>query len=178
MNIYDFNMKDAHGQLIPLSDYRGKVLLVVNTATRCGLTPQYQQLQDLYAQYAAQGLEILDFPCNQFREQAPEDSSEIEHICQSKFGTQFKVFDKIDVNGPNAAPLYVYLKSQQAHDKGDHRFKDFLLKLASMGEKREGNDIKWNFTKFLINREGEVVERFAPSVSPAEIADDIQLLLS
>ena len=178
MNIYDFTMKDAHGNDVNLADYKGKVVLIVNTATRCGLTPQYEQLQDLHAKYSSQGLEILDFPCNQFREQAPENSAEIEQICQTKFGTQFKVFEKIDVNGANAHPLYVYLKTQKMEDKGDHTFKDFLLKLATIGEKREGNDIKWNFTKFLINREGEVVERFAPSVSPTEIEDDLQLLLS
>ncbi|STZ76698.1 glutathione peroxidase [Bergeriella denitrificans] len=177
MNIYDFTMKDAQGNDTALSDYRGKVLLIVNTATRCGLTPQYEELQELYGRYAAQGLEILDFPCNQFREQAPESSSEIAQVCQMKFGTQFKIFDKIDVNGPNTAPLYAYLKAQKPEDKGNLSFKDLLIKLASLGEKREGSDIKWNFTKFLVNRNGEVVERFAPSVKPSEIEDDIQILL-
>ncbi|MCP1659512.1 glutathione peroxidase [Neisseria perflava] len=176
-SVYDFTMKDAKGADVALSDYKGKVLLIVNTATRCGLTPQYEELQKLYDQYAAQGLEILDFPCNQFREQAPESSSEIAQVCQMKFGTKFKIFDKIEVNGPNAAPLYVYLKAQKPEDKGNHVFKDLLIRLASMGENREGSDIKWNFTKFLINRDGEVVERFAPSVTPSEIADDIQALL-
>ncbi|ASK26725.1 glutathione peroxidase [Neisseria chenwenguii] len=177
MNIYDFTVKDAQGRDVALADYRGKVLLIVNTATRCGLTPQYEELQKLYAQYAEQGLEILDFPCNQFREQAPESSGEIEQVCKTKFGTEFKIFDKIEVNGPNAAPLYIYLKTQKPEDKGNHVFKDFLLKLASLGEKREGSDIKWNFTKFLVSRDGEVVERFAPSVPPSEITDDIQILL-
>lgn len=177
MNIYDFTMKDAQGQSIKLADYRGKVLLVVNTATHCGLTPQYEALQKLYDQYADQGLEILDFPCNQFREQAPESSSEIAQICQMKFGTRFKIFDKIEVNGAHTAPLYAYLKAQKTEDKGNHIFKDLLLKLASLGEKREGSDIKWNFTKFLINREGKVVARFAPSVTPVEIENDIKALL-
>ena len=175
--LYDFTMQDAQGNSIHLADYQGKVLLIVNTATRCGLTPQYEELQNLYAQYAPQGLEILDFPCNQFREQAPESSEEIAQVCQMKFGTRFKIFDKIDVNGPNAAPLYVYLKAQQPEDEGGQKFKEFLLKLASLGEKREGSDIKWNFTIFLVNRDGEVVKRFAPSVPPSEIADDIQALL-
>ena len=170
-------MKTATGEEKSLSDFRGKVLLIVNTASQCGLTPQYEQLQDLYVQYRAQGFEILDFPCNQFREQAPEQGAEYAQVCQMKFGTEFTIFDRIDVNGANAHPLYVYLKQQQAQDKGNHLFKDFLLKLASLGEKREGSDIKWNFTKFLVNREGEVVERFAPSVSPSEIEDDIQALL-
>lgn len=176
-SIYDFTMKTATGEEKSLSDFRGKVLLIVNTASQCGLTPQYEQLQDLYVQYRAQGFEILDFPCNQFREQAPEQGAEYAQVCQMKFGTEFTIFDRIDVNGANTHPLYVYLKQQQPQDKGNHLFKDFLLKLASLGEKREGSDIKWNFTKFLVNREGEVVERFAPSVSPSEIEDDIQALL-
>lgn len=177
MNIYSFSMKDAQGSIIDFADYKGKVLLIVNTATRCGLTPQYEELQSLYEQYAAQGLEILDLPCNQFREQAPESSEEIAQVCQMKFGTKFKIFDKIDVNGENAAPLYTYLKAQKPEDQGGSAFKELLLKLASIGEKREGSDIKWNFTKFLINRNGEVIERFAPSVKPSEIVDDIQALL-
>ncbi|UOO81575.1 glutathione peroxidase [Uruburuella testudinis] len=176
-NLYQFTLPDAQGNEISLSDYRGKVLLIVNTATRCGLTPQYEQLQQLYAQYAPQGLEILDFPCNQFREQAPESSAEIAQSCQLKFGTKFTIFSKIDVNGAHEHPLYTYLKAQQPEDSGGQKFKEFLLKLASLGEKREGSDIKWNFTKFLVNRDGEVVKRFAPSVSPAEIADDIEALL-
>ncbi|PSJ79963.1 glutathione peroxidase [Neisseria iguanae] len=177
MKIYDFAVKNAQGQEVNLGDYKGKVLLIVNTATRCGLTPQYEELQTLYDQYAGQGFEILDFPCNQFREQAPESSREIAQICQMKFCTKFKIFDKINVNGENAAPLYAYLKSEKPEDKGNHVFKDLLLKLASIGEKREGSDIKWNFTKFLVNRNGEVVARFAPSVKPSEIEGDIRALL-
>ena len=177
-SIYDFTLPDAQNRPVSFEQYRGKVLLIVDTATRCGLTPQYQQLQDLYAQFHAQGLEILDFPCNQFREQAPESSEEIAQICQTRFGTEFTVFQKTKVNGPDESPLYTWLKQQKPEDKGGHAFKEMLLKLASLGEKREGSDIKWNFTKFLVNRNGEVVERFAPSVKPAEIADDLALLLS
>ncbi|QEY24386.1 glutathione peroxidase [Neisseria animalis] len=177
MTLYDFTVKDTQGNNVSLADYRGKVLLIVNTATRCGLTPQYEELQAMYDKYAEQGFEILDFPCNQFREQAPESSEEIAQVCQMKFGTKFKIFDKIDVNGAHTAPLYAYLKTQKTEDQGNHTFKDLLLKLASLGEKREGSDIKWNFTKFLINRNGEVVERFAPSVKPSEIESDIQALL-
>lgn len=177
MGIYDFQMKDAEGNAVDLSGYRGKVLLIVNTATRCGLTPQYEALQKLYAQYTVEGLEILDFPCNQFREQAPESSGEIAQVCMMKFGTKFKIFDKIEVNGANTAPLYAYLKSVKPQDKGNHLFKDFVLKLAALGEKRDEGDIKWNFTKFLVNRDGEVVERFAPSVTPEEIEADIRALL-
>lgn len=175
--LYDFTVHTVDGSSKSLADYRGKVLLIVNTATRCGLTPQYEALQALYRQYRTQGFEILDFPCNQFREQAPESSSEISQICQTKFGTEFDIFDKIEVNGPHTSPLYTFLKQQQPEDRGNHAFKDLLLRLASLGEKREGSDIKWNFTKFLVNREGEVVARFAPSVAPAEIADDIEVLL-
>lgn len=176
MNIYDFSA-NLSGQPKLLSAYKGKVLLIVNTASRCGLTSQYEQLQDLYQQYSAQGLEILDFPCNQFREQAPESNEEYVQVCQMKFGTEFPIFDRIDVNGKNQHPLYAYLKQQQPEDKGDLSFKDFLIRLASLGEKRENSDIKWNFTKFLINRDGEVVARFAPTVLPAELVDDIEALL-
>lgn len=176
MNIYDFSVS-LNGKPQSLSVYRGKVLLIVNTASRCGLTSQYSQLQDLYAQYSALGLEVLDFPCNQFREQAPENTQEYTQFCQLKFGTQFPIFDKIEVNGKNEHPLYTYLKQQLPEDKGNVSFKDFLIKLVSLGEKREGSDIKWNFTKFLVNREGEVVARFAPTVSPSELADDIEALL-
>ena len=177
-NIYDFTMKTALGEEKSLADYRGKVLLIVNTASRCGLTPQYEELQQLYSQYQAQGLEILDFPCNQFREQAPENSLEYMNTCKSKFGTQFTIFEKIDVNGVNAHPLYTYLKSEKAEDEGDFKFKDLLLRLASLGEERSGSDIKWNFTKFLVNREGEVVARYAPSTTPLELEGVIQNLLA
>lgn len=175
--LYDFVMKDAHGNDVALSAYAGKVLLIVNTATRCGLTPQYSELQTLYARYAAQGLEILDFPCNQFRNQAPEASGEIEQVCQTKFGTQFKIFDKINVNGVDAHPLYRYLKAQQPHDSGGGGLKGALLKLAALGSKREAGDIEWNFTKFLVDRNGRVVNRFAPAVTPLSIEGEIKSLL-
>lgn len=177
-SIYDFSVRTAQGQNRSLADYRGKVLLIVNTASRCGLTPQYTALQNMYARYREQGLEILDFPCNQFREQAPETGEEYAQVCQMKFGTEFTIFDKIDVNGEHAHPLYVFLKNQQSEDKGNALFQDLLIRLASLGEKREGIDIKWNFTKFLVNREGEVVARFAPSVSPEDLSDEIEKLLS
>lgn len=176
--LYRFTLNIADGTPRSLADYQGKVLLIVNTATHCGLTPQYTQLQDLYAKYREKGLEILDFPCNQFREQAPENGTEYAQVCQMKFGTQFTIFDKIEVNGANAHPLYVYLKQQQPEDKSNQAFKDLLIRLASLGEKREGSDIKWNFTKFLVNRSGEVVARFAPSTAPNDIAIDIERLLA
>ena len=178
MSIYTFTLQDAHKQTISLSDYKGKVLLIVNTATRCGLTSQYEELQQLYARYQEQGLEILDFPCNQFREQAPESSGEIVQVCQTKFGTKFKIFDKIEVNGINEHPLYTWLKAQQPEDRGGSGFKELLLRLASLGESRDGSDIKWNFTKFLINRKGEVVARYAPSEKPLSLETEIQRLLA
>ena len=157
MSIYDFTVKDAKGQEVNLADYKGKVLLVVNTATGCGFTPQYEGLQDLYEKYNEQGLEILDFPCNQFANQAPGTEEEIVVFCQSRYGVTFRQFAKIEVNGKNEHPLYTYLKAQK---KG-------VL----------GSNIKWNFTKFLIDREGNVVERFAPTTTPESLDEKIKELL-
>lgn len=157
MNIYDFTVKAKDGSEVPLSDYRGKVLLIVNTATGCGFTPQYEGLQDLYEKYQGKGFEILDFPCNQFANQAPGTEEEIEDFCQSRYGVTFKLFKKIEVNGKNEEPLYTYLKSQQGGVMG--------------------NNIKWNFTKFLVDREGNVVKRFAPAVTPEKIDDSVAKLL-
>ncbi|MBR6407207.1 MAG: glutathione peroxidase [Clostridia bacterium] len=158
MTFYDFTVKDARGTDVSLADYKGKVLLVVNTATGCGFTPQYEGLQDLYEKYQAQGLEILDFPCNQFGGQAPGTEEEIVDFCQSRYGVTFKQFAKICVNGENEAPLYAFLKSQ----------KGGVL----------GSRIKWNFTKFLIDREGNVVDRYAPASAPEKLEDDIRKLLA
>lgn len=157
MNIYDYKVKDAGGNMVDLQDYKGKVLLIVNTATGCGFTPQYEGLQDLYEKYQAQGFEILDFPCNQFGNQAPGTEAEIEDFCQSRYGVTFKMFAKVNVNGDAEEPLFTYLKSQQ---KG-------LM----------GNKIKWNFTKFLVDRNGKVVDRFAPTVTPEKIDTEIAKLL-
>lgn len=158
MSIYDFTVKDNKGADVSLEAYRGKVLLIVNTATGCGFTPQYDGLQDLYEKYAGQGFEILDFPCNQFAGQAPGSAEEIESFCTGRFGITFKQFAKIEVNGKNEAPLYTYLKSK----------KGGVL----------GKRIKWNFTKFLVNREGEVIARFAPTVTPAKMDEAIKEALS
>lgn len=157
MSIYDFTMKDAQGSEVSLKDYQGKVLLVVNTATGCGFTPQYEGLQKLYDQYQAQGFEILDFPCNQFGNQAPGTEGEIVSFCQLTYGVSFKQFAKIEVNGANESPLYTYLKKQ----------KGGML----------GSNIKWNFTKFLVDRQGNVVARFAPTVTPEKIEESIKALL-
>ncbi|MCR4676219.1 MAG: glutathione peroxidase [Sphaerochaetaceae bacterium] len=157
MGIYDFKMKDAKGELVDLSDYKGKVLLIVNTATGCGFTPQYEGLQKLYDTYREKGFEILDFPCNQFGNQAPGSDEEIVSFCTLKYNTTFRQFSKIEVNGKNEAPLYAYLKGQK---KG-------LF----------GSAIKWNFTKFLIDRNGNVIDRFGPTEIPEKIEDKIVSLL-
>ena len=149
MSIYDYKVKDAKGEMVDMADYKGKVLLIVNTATGCGFTPQYDGLEKLYADYKEKGFEILDFPCNQFGHQAPGTEEEIVSFCKMKFGTTFKQFAKIEVNGENEEPLYTYLKSQK---KG-------------VG----GSKIKWNFTKFLVDRDGNVVDRFGSTTTPEKI---------
>ena len=157
MSIYDFEVKDNKGNIINLSDYKNKVLLIVNTATGCGFTPQYTGLQELYNKYKEQGFEILDFLCNQFANQAPGTDDEIATFCTGRFGITFKQFAKIDVNGKNENPLYKYLKTQ----------KGGIL----------GTKIKWNFTKFLVDRNGNVIKRFAPTQTPEEIESSIQKIL-
>ncbi len=157
MGVYEYNVKTMKGEEKGLADYKGKVLLIVNTATGCGFTPQYTGLQALYAKYAGQGLEILDFPCNQFGNQAPGTDEEIHTFCTGRFGISFPQFDKIDVNGENEAPLYTWLKGQ----------KSGLL----------GGAVKWNFTKFLLDRQGNVVARYAPTTTPEALEKDIAALL-
>ena len=157
MTIYDFKVRSAKGEEVSMADYKGKVLLIVNTATGCGFTPQYEGLQKLYDKYRDKGLEILDFPCNQFGHQAPGTEEEIQEFCTLKYHTTFPLFAKVEVNGKNEEPLFRYLKSQEG---------GFL-----------GDDIKWNFTKFLVSREGTVVGRYAPITKPESIESDIQKLL-
>ena len=157
MNIYELTVKDAEGRERSLSEFGGKVLLIVNTATGCGFTPQYEGLQTLYERYREQGLEILDFPCNQFGGQAPGSEKEIVDFCQINYGVSFPQFSKIEVNGKNESPLYTFLKGEKG---------------GCMG-----NRIKWNFTKFLVDRGGRVVERFAPAVTPEKIEERIKELL-
>ncbi len=157
MKIYDFTVKGRAGEDVSLADYKGKVLLVVNTATGCGFTPQYEGLQKLYDSHQDKGFEILDFPCNQFANQAPGTNDEIQSFCTLNYGTTFPRFAKIDVNGKNASDLFKFLKKE----------KGSVL----------GSSIKWNFTKFLIDREGNVVKRFAPTDTPESIESDILALL-
>ena len=157
MGFYDYEANDKTGVTIKMEEYKGKVVLVVNTATKCGFTPQYDDLQDLYEVYQEQGLEILDFPCNQFGNQAPGSDEEITDFCNSRYGITFPQFAKVDVNGENEEALFTYLKSQQ---KG-------IM----------GSNIKWNFTKFLVDRNGNVVERFAPTKTPESIEEAVVKLL-
>lgn len=169
MDIYQFTVEDAQGKKVSLQEYSGKVLLIVNTATGCGFTPQYEGLEKLYATYRDRGFEILDFPCNQFRNQAPGTNEEIVSFCQLTYGVTFRTFSKIRVNGPEAEPLFTYLK-QEAAAAQEGGIKRQLSRLI-------GHEIKWNFTKFLIDREGKVIARYAPSTPPEKISDDIERLL-
>ena len=178
---YDIKVTNDAGQEVSLSDYRGQVLLIVNTATRCGFTPQYEELEALYEKYHAAGLEILDFPCNQFGQQAPGTISEIHQCCTANFNIQFPQFDKIDVNGPNASPLFTFLKAQQGFggfDSADERgkFMDQMLRRQDADYDKKA-DIKWNFTKFLVSRDGRVVRRFEPTdkMSNVEMAIEAEL---
>ena len=157
MTFYDFTVKDSGGKDISLADYRGKVVLVVNTATKCGFTPQYEGLEQLYTRFHDQGFEVLDFPCNQFAGQAPGSNAELAQFCQLRYHTTFKTFAKINVNGQDADPLYGWLKQQKSGIAG--------------------GSIKWNFTKFLIDRQGQVVDRYASQTKPEQIAERIAELL-
>lgn len=157
MSIYDFTVTDISGKPVSLEKYKGKVLLIVNTATGCGFTPQYEGLEELYEKYKASGFEVLDFPCNQFAGQAPGTEEEIVSFCQVKFGVSFDQFAKIRVNGEGEEPLYTYLKSRKTG--------------------KFGKQIKWNFTKFLVDREGNVAARYAPMTKPEAIEDAVKELL-
>ncbi|MBP5386040.1 MAG: nitroreductase family protein [Prevotella sp.] len=178
-SIYDFKVKDDADREISLSDYKGKVLLIVNTATRCGFTPQYKELEAIYEKYSKEGFEILDFPCNQFGEQAPGTIKEIHQFCTINFNINFPQFDKIEVNGANAHPLYVYLKSQKGFggfDVTDERGKmmDGMLRRQDADYDKKA-DIKWNFTKFLVSRDGRVLKRYEPTDKMSDIEADIQI---
>ena len=158
MNVFDFQATALDGKPVDLAQYRGKVLLIVNTASKCGFTPQYQGLETVYRELRGRGLEVLGFPCNQFGAQEPGTEEEIGAFCEKNYGVSFPMFAKVDVNGDNAHPLWKYLKGEAPGVLGT-----------------EG--IKWNFTKFLIGRDGQVAKRYAPTTKPEEIADDIERLL-
>ena len=180
--VYDFKVTNDEGKEVSLSDYKGKVILIVNTATRCGFTPQYKELEELYQKYSQSGLEILDFLCNQFGQQAPGSIEEIHNFCTANFNIHFPQFDKIDVNGDNAHPLFSYLKSKQAF--GGFDLNERLGKLLDdMMRKKDPEfdknpDIKWNFTKFLIDRQGNVIKRFEPTDKMADVEMEIAKALN
>lgn len=181
MRFYDFEAEDVYGDIHKMEEYKGKVVLVVNTATQCGFTPQYDDLQDIYEQYQQEGFEILDFPCNQFDGQAPESNEEIVSFCDAKFGITFRHYAKIDVNGEDAHPLYSFLKEQKGFsgfNKENSLTPILESRLARIHpDYKETSDIKWNFTKFLIDRDGNVVERFEPTEDMEVVAEKIKELL-
>ena len=179
MSIYDFTVKTRKGEEVSLESYRGKVLLIVNTATGCGFTPQYEGLENLYQKYHEKGLEILDFPCNQFGNQAPGNDDEIHEFCTLKYHTSFDQFAKVDVNGENEIELYTFLKSEKKYEKVKGIKDGITMKAIEKISKTVSNDsdIRWNFTKFLVDREGNVVQRFEPTVKPEDIDEEISKLI-
>ena len=179
--VFDFTVKDRKGQDVSLRSYQGEVLLIVNTATKCGFTPQYDELEKLYRDYHAQGFEILDFPCNQFGQQAPGTDESIHEFCKLNFGTDFPRFKKVKVNGPDADPLFKFLQEQKGFAGWDesHPIAPILDKMLSENapDYKQKPDIKWNFTKFLVNKYGIVVARFEPTEKIENIAKEIEALL-
>lgn len=178
IQIQEFTINTALGKPKSLADFRGKVLLIVNTASRCGCTPQYVELQYLYEKYRHLGLEILDFPTNQFG-QTPESALEYMRTCRAKFGTKFTIFEKIDVNGEHAHPLFVELKKAKPYDAVDNKDTDFFAQLSALGFQYPTavGDIRWNFTKFLFNRKGILIERYSPATTPLKLESVIVSLL-
>ena len=181
--IYDFTVKDIEGNDVSLADYRGKVLLIVNVASKCGLTPQYEGLEALYRKYKDQGLEILAFPCNQFLEQEPGTGDEIVKFCSVNYDITFRLFDKIDVNGADESPLYTYLKARapfKGYPEGSEKFAKQLTlihKTTHTGFDK-GDAIKWNFGKFLVSKDGATIIRFEPMVTPDQMEKDIERLIA
>lgn len=181
-SIYDISVKDIDGKEVPMSAYKGKVLLIVNVASKCGLTPQYEGLEALYEKYKDQGLEILAFPCNQFLGQEPGSNEDIQSFCSLTYNVTFPIFDKIDVNGENESPLYTYLKAQAPFAGYPERFEQFAEQLTMIHQKTgtgfdQGDAIKWNFGKFLVSKDGKTIQRFEPMVSPEMMEADIEAML-
>ena len=179
MSIYDYKVKNRSGEDVSLNDFKGKVLIIVNTATGCGFTPQYEGLEKLYKEYHDKGLEILDFPCNQFGNQAPGTDDEIHEFCALKYDTTFDQFSKVDVNGENEIPLYTFLKDAIADYTIDGMKNKMAMKAVEKISKtaKDKKDIKWNFTKFLVDREGNVVGRYSPTFKPEDMEEDIKKLI-
>ncbi|KAG4096504.1 putative phospholipid hydroperoxide glutathione peroxidase [Neocallimastix lanati (nom. inval.)] len=178
-SIYDIKVKNRNGEDVSLADFKGKVLIVVNTATGCGFTPQYEGLEKLYKTYHDKGLEILDFPCNQFGKQAPGTDDEIHEFCTLKYNTTFDQFQKIDVNGENASPLFENLKQQIKEDILEGMKNKIAMKGVSAISKtcKKEGDIVWNFTKFIVDKEGKAVARFSPIMKPEDLEPKIKELL-
>ena len=179
MSIYDIKIKNRDGKDVSINDFKGKVLVIVNTATGCGFTPQYEGLEKLYKKYHDKGLEILDFPCNQFGNQAPGTDDEIHNFCSFTYNTSFDQFTKIDVNGENESPLYTFLKNEIADDTIEGIKNKMAMKAVEKISKtaKEKKDIKWNFTKFLVDREGNVIGRFSPTYKPEDMEEMIKKVI-
>ena len=181
-SVYDFTVKDIKGNDVSLANYKGKVLLIVNVASKCGLTPQYEGLEALYQKYKDQGLEILAFPCNQFLEQEPGTNEEILDFCSVNYNVTFPLFDKIEVNGKEESPLYTFLKAKAPFKGYLEGYEAFASQLTKIHQKtgsgfEKGNAIKWNFGKFLISKDGQTIQRFEPMVSPEMLESAIQEML-
>lgn len=181
MKIYDFSVKNRQGEDVSLEKYKGKVLLIVNTATRCGFTPQYNDLENLFEKYNKNGLEILDFPCNQFGNQAPENDEEIHNFCQLNYDVKFEQFAKVEVNGESAIPLFKFLKNEKGFSgfNPEHKLSALLNDMLKKNDPDfvKKSDIKWNFTKFLVDKSGNVVARFEPTENAEVIEKEIEKLL-
>ncbi|MBQ1813122.1 MAG: glutathione peroxidase [Bacilli bacterium] len=179
MSIYDYKVKNRNNDKVSLSKFKGKVLIIVNTATGCGFTPQYEGLEKLYKEYHDKGLEILDFPCNQFGNQAPGTDDEIHEFCALKYNTSFDQYSKVDVNGENELPLYTFLKDKISDDIISGLKNKMAMKAIEKISKtaKDEKDIKWNFTKFLVDRDGNVVGRYSPTYKPEDMEDKIKELI-
>jgi len=181
MKIYDFNFRDTDDEVVSLSEFKGKVMLIANTASKCGFTPQYEGLQALYEKYNDQGLEVIGFPSNQFLEQEPGTSEEIVSFCKLNYGVTFLLSQKLDVRGEAADPLFKYLTSEKSFEgfdtatEGGQKMQGFLSE--KLPQLLEGDDIKWNFTKFLVDRQGNVIKRYESPIAPEAIAADIEKYL-
>ncbi len=180
--IYDITVKDIDGSDVSLDNYKGKVLLIVNVASQCGLTPQYEGLEALYLKYKDQGLEILGFPCNQFLGQEPGTNEEIQSFCSTTYNVTFPLFDKIDVNGENESPLYTYLKEQAPFKGYPEGTEEFAAMLDQIHQQTgtgfdQGDAIRWNFGKFLVSKDGKTILRYEPMVTPDMLEEDLQEML-
>ena len=178
MSVHSFKAQLSNGEKVGLDTYRGNVMLIVNTASKCGLTPQYEGLEKLYEKYKEREFTVLGFPCNQFGGQEPGTDEEISEFCSINYQVKFPIFKKNDVNGENAHPLYQYLREQAPEEEFDTNGRLYQHLRINAPELLKGSMIKWNFTKFLIDQEGNVVKRFAPTTTPKEIEEEIERLLS